>query len=164
MIQYKIRLALSLKRYCKEVVLIMIDIDLIMKLIDWNEVPENQLRGIELAKEVKAINVFFQPHDSYNNKNVWSNCAKILSERDEIELRPYYAELLEWLQDLNWPGAAIVFTKLKKSISDSYFQMIYSDCKKKAKLLDDEIWLSNLQKLENSDDGDNKPIEWKVFK
>ena len=42
--------------------------------------------------------------------------------------------------------------------------MIYSDCKKKAKLLDDEIWLSNLQKLENSDDGDNKPIEWKVFK
>ena len=54
---------LSLKRYCKEVVLIMIDIDLIMKLIDWNEVPENQLRGSELAKEVKAINVFLQPHD-----------------------------------------------------------------------------------------------------
>ena len=142
----------SFKRYCKEVVLTMINIDLIMKLIDWNEVPENQLRGIELARGVKAINVFLQPHDSHNNKNVWENCARILSERDETELRPYYSELLEWLQDMNWPGAGIVFASLKKKFSDRHFQLIYNDCKKKAKLLNDEIWLSNLLELEISDD------------
>ena len=136
-----------------EVVWIMIDIDSIMKMLDWNESSKNQLEGIKLAKEVKAINVFLRPHDSNNNKNVWYNCAIILSQKDASELRPYYSELLEWLQDMNWPGAATIFMKLKGLYSDSIFQLVFDDCKHKAVLLNDEIWLSNLLELENSSDG-----------
>ena len=39
----------------------MVYIDYIMDLLDWNSSIEEQARGIELAKEVKCINVFYNP-------------------------------------------------------------------------------------------------------
>ena len=59
----------------------MVNIDAIMALLDWNNSAEQQERGIELAKNVKCINVFLQPNQREYGKNVWDNCAKILSER-----------------------------------------------------------------------------------
>lgn len=56
----------------------MVNIDAIMALLDWNNSAEQQERGIELAKNVKCINVFLQPNQREYGKNVWDNCAKIL--------------------------------------------------------------------------------------
>ena len=71
----------------------MVNIDYIMGLLDWNN-PENmQEEGRALAREVSCINVFIQPCDRKYNKNVWDNCALILSERSDEELRPYLDRL-----------------------------------------------------------------------
>lgn len=91
----------------------MINIDYIMSLIDWNKSINEQADGIKMAEDVENINVFLQPCNKNYNINVWDNCAKILSKRTDDELSPYLVELLDWLQDLNWPGALVILDRLK---------------------------------------------------
>ncbi len=57
----------------------MINIDYIMSLIDWNKSINEQEDGIKMAEDVENINVFLQPCNKNYNKNVWDNCAKILT-------------------------------------------------------------------------------------
>ena len=125
----------------------MINIDYIMDLLDWNNSIEKQEQGIALAKDVKCINVFLQPCSKNYNKNVWDNCAKILSARSNEELSPYMIELMEWLQDMNWPGAFCIFDRLKEMVNEQLFQYSYTICLKCARALDDETWESNLRML-----------------
>ena len=125
----------------------MVNIDYIMDLLDWNNSIERQEQGIEMAKDVKCINVFLQPGSRYYGKNVWDNCAKILSARSNEELSPYMIELMEWLQDMNWPGAFCIFDRLKGMVNEQLFQYSYTICLKCAQALDDETWESNLRML-----------------
>ena len=124
-----------------------VNIDYIMDLLDWNNSIEKQEQGIEMAKDVKCINVFLQPGSRYYGKNVWDNCAKILSARSNEELSPYMIELMEWLQDMNWPGAFCIFDRLKGMVNEQLFQYSYTICLKCARALDNETWESNLKML-----------------
>ncbi len=128
----------------------MVNIDYIMELIDWNNSIEEQALGIRLARDVKCINAFLQPGSPYG-KNVWDNCAKILSERTNEELAPYLIELMEWLQDMNWPGAFCILDRLKKMTGDSLFEYLYNSSLKYAKALEDDVWESNLKMLKKSE-------------
>lgn len=125
----------------------MVNIDYIMDLLDWNNSMEKQEQGIALAKDVKCINVFLQPCSKNYNKNVWDNCAKILSARSNEELSPYMIELMEWLQDMNWPGAFCIFERLKGMVNEQLFQHSYTICLKYAQALEDEVWENNLRML-----------------
>ena len=125
----------------------MIDVDYIMSLIDWNQSSEKQKTGIQMAKNIQSINVFLQPCNKNYNKNVWDNCAQILSERTDDELSFYFEELMCWLQDMNWPGAFCIFDRLKKMLDVPGFQYSYNVCIKCAKALDDEAWINNLEML-----------------
>ena len=125
----------------------MVNIDYIMDLLDWNNSIEKQEQGVKLAKNVKCINVFLQPGSRHYGKNVWDNCAKILSARSNEELSPYLIELMEWLQDMNWPGAFCILDRLKGMVNEQLFQHSYTICLKYAKALDDEVWESNLKML-----------------
>ena len=129
----------------------MVNIDYIMDLLDWNNSKEKQEQGVKLAKEVKCINVFLQPGSHYYGKNVWDNCAKILSVRSNEELSPYLIELMEWLQDMNWPGAFCILNRLKEMVNEQLFNHSYTICLKCAKALDDEVWESNLKILKADD-------------
>ena len=125
----------------------MVDIDYIMDFLDWNNSIEKQEQGVKLSKDVKSINVFLQPCNRYYGKNVWDNCAKILSARSNEELSPYLIELMEWLQDMNWPGAFCILNRLKGMVNEQSFQYSYTICLKCAQALDDEVWESNLRML-----------------
>ena len=123
----------------------MIDIDYIMDLMDWNRSENDQAKGLELAKNVHNFNVFLQPCNEKYNKNVWDNCAKVLSQKTDKELMPYLTRLLEWLQDLNWPGALIILDRLNHYRYSVAFNPSYAECMKRAVLLEDEIWEENLK-------------------
>lgn len=125
----------------------MCNIDYIMDLLDWNKSIVDQTKGRELAREVKSINVFLQPCDVKHNKNVWDNCAKILSDRTDEELAPYLIELMEWVQDLNWPGALCILDRLKNFENNKTFNFYLNFCLKRAKALNEDIWLDNLQEI-----------------
>lgn len=129
----------------------MVNIDHIMDLLDWNNSTEKQKQGIELAKDVKCINVFLQPCNKDYHKNVWDNCAKILAARSNEELSSYATELMVWLQDMNWPGAFCILDRLKKAVDEPWFSRAYTRCLKCAKALEDTVWESNLKMLKNED-------------
>ena len=128
----------------------MYNIDDIMDMLDWNQSKEEQEKGLKLAKNIKGINVFIQPLDPKHNKNVWENCAKVLSERSDEELKPYIISLLEWLQDMNWPGAFIIFERLKIYKDKENFDWSYYVVMNRAVKLNDEIWKDNLIELSKS--------------
>jgi len=125
----------------------MINIDYIMSLLDWNKSIKEQAEGIKMAEDVESINVFLQPCNKNYNKNVWDNCAKILSKKTDEELSPYLVELLEWLQDLNWPGAFCILGRLQKYEDDSSYNSALNTCLKYAQALEDDIWESNLRMI-----------------
>ncbi len=125
----------------------MVNIDYIMSLIDWNKSKIEQEKGIKMAENVENINVFIQPCNKNYNKNVWDNCAKILSEKTDNELSPYLVELLEWLRDLNWPGAFCIFDRLQKYADPSSYNRAFDICLKYAQALKDNVWESNLKMI-----------------
>ena len=131
----------------------MVDINYIMGLLDWGNSIEKQEKGIKLAKNIECINVFLQPCSENYNKNVWDNCAKILSARSNEELFPYMVELMEWLRDMNWPGAFCIFDRLKGLVNEPLFEYSYSYtiCLKYARALENETWENNLRMLKADD-------------
>ena len=124
----------------------MVDIDYVMELMDWNNSIENQKKGVELARNIKCLNAFLQPGAPYG-KSVWENCAKVLTERTNKELVSFLHGMLEWLQDMNWPGAFCILERLKSLKKIPEFQCWYDTCMKCAKALEDEAWINNLEML-----------------
>ena len=119
----------------------------VMNMLDWNQSSQIQFEGRNLAKNFSTIAPFIQPLTPEHNKNVWENCARIISDRSDEELKKYLVELLEWLQDLNWPGALCILNRLQRySDADLIYKAIYT-CIEKAKEYNDETWAYNLYML-----------------
>ena len=125
----------------------MYNIDEVMDMLDCNNDVEIQEKGIELAKNVKCINVFILPKHSKCNKNVWENCAKVLADRTDKELQPYLIDILLWIEDMNWPGAIIIDDRLKKFHDMKMLSFAIKECVKRASATDNHIWLENLSEL-----------------
>lgn len=127
----------------------MVNIDVIMDMLDWNQPEDVQEKGRLLAREVRCINVFLQPGSKEHNKNVWGNCAQILSERSDEELQPYVGQMLNWLLDMNWPGAMCVFERLKNYKDIAWLNRAITESTNEAQALHEENWLLSLQELKN---------------
>ena len=125
----------------------MVNIDYIMSLIDWHKSLSEQDYGIRLAENVESINAFLQPCNKNFNKNVWDNCAKILSKRSDDELNPYLVELLWWLRDLNWPGAFCILERLQRFADNTPLNSAFNICLKCAQAMKDDVWENNLKML-----------------
>ena len=124
------------------------NIDSIMDMLDWNSPPEVQQRGRELARTIKCFNIFLQPGHPEYNKNVWDNCAIILAEKSDAELKPYLKSLFEWLNDMNWPGAYFIWDRLKCYKDDAWFCCVLTDSINIAKALNENTWLNTLLELD----------------
>ena len=131
----------------------MTNIDYIMNLLDWNNTEAEQKQGLKMAQDIKCISVFLQPGAPYG-KNVWDNCAEILAAKTDDELEPHLSCLLEWLQDMNWPGAYCILKRLQMFGKTAYFDMILSLAIKKANMLQDQIWENNLGTLRSMEKPD----------
>lgn len=125
----------------------MVDITEIMDMLDWHMPSEIQSKGIFLARNTETIIPFIQPLTPKHNKNVWENCAVIISERSDEEIKPHLPEMLEWLQDMNWPGAFCILNRLQKYSDENSLCNAINVCIKKAKKCRDEVWESYLRLL-----------------
>lgn len=121
------------------------NINKILNKLDWNMPLEVQMEGRELAKGVDELLTFFQPVTTKYNKNVWENCALILEERNDEQLSPYLVQMLEWIQDMNWPGAFIILDRLNSYANMEDLSLALEFCMKKARMLQDEVWEENLK-------------------
>jgi hypothetical protein len=125
----------------------MSGIDEIMDMLHWDNGDNIQQRGIALARSIRSINVFIQPLYPKGGKGLWDNCARILAERPDEVLKPYLPRLLEWLQDLNWPGSLIILDRLKAFSEVKMLSYWIEDLVKKAEMCDDLIWINHLSGL-----------------
>ena len=128
----------------------MADITEIMDMLDWHMSSEIQAEGISLARNIETIIPFIQPLTPKYNKNVWENCAVIISERSDKEIKPHLPKVLEWLQDMNWPGAFCILDRLKNYSDKNSVLSAISICIQKAKDCNDEIWEDNKQLTQTS--------------
>ena len=128
-------------------------IDDIYDLFTWDasysdeEYDERVERGIAEARKLRNIYPFIQPIVAgRNSKSAWEPCAKVVALKSDAELEDYLYLLLKWLQDMNWPGADIIFDRLSRIPSvkiQSHIEL--SICL--AKRNDDESWLNTLEAL-----------------
>ena len=127
------------------------NIDEIMDMLDWHKPKAVQRKGRKIAKDVKCFQVFLQPGYPQYNINVWDNCALIIADRTDAELRPYLRELFEWIEDMNWPGAFCIWERLERYEDKEWLNSILNDCIYKARVLKQEMWLDNLRKFQGQD-------------
>lgn len=120
----------------------------IYRMLDENQSLEIQEQGRKIAKEMPEINKFILPISPEYSKNVWLNCAKIIDEKTDQELLPYLSEVLEWLQDLNWPGTFIIIERLKRFdgrlLLKPFVETMEKACEKKS---GDQEWANYLAVL-----------------
>lgn len=114
--------------------------------LDWSMPNDVQKVGIALAKEETNIWMFIQPMNENYNKSVWENCAKVLKGKSDELLLPYLIPLIEWLQDLTWPGAEAIFERLS-TIPAATLSGPISYSVMRAVEHDDLVWLSNISML-----------------
>lgn len=119
----------------------------ILHMLDWHMPPEVQSKGRKLARSIETITPFLQPLTPKYNKNVWDNCAIIIATRSDKEIQPHLVEILEWLQDMNWPGAFCILNRLLEYSDDCSIHSAVNTCIEKAKSRDDETWERNLYAL-----------------
>lgn len=129
----------------------MMDATEIMDMLDWRMPLEIQSKGISLAKNMKTIIPFIQPLTPKHNKNVWENCAVIIAEKSDQKLASHLIELLEWLQDMNWPGAFCILDRLKKYADTTALCSAINVCIEKARGCNDKSWEKNLYLLLKKD-------------
>ena len=104
--------------------------------------------GIDTAKQTKNLFPFIQPIviPPEKSKLVWEPCAKVVAMRSDEELQPFLFLLLEWIQDLNWPGASIIYNRLA-AIPFSSIEFAYKHTRIKAEQANDSCWLEVLDNL-----------------
>ena len=118
-----------------------------MKLLDWNNPEKLQERGRFYAEQLDDIQVLIQPVKKEYSKNVWDNCAAVLEKKSDEELKPYLGELLEWLQDRNWPGAERIFYRLRTYRDQEALINEVHTCIQRAEKSDDRSWKETLNQL-----------------
>lgn len=120
-----------------------VDIDTLFEMLDERKPIEVQEDAIREARKIKSLSVFMQPVEY---KLSWKNCAKVICEKTDKELNSYKYEMLEWLQDLNWPGAFLIMERLEKMNPQLLLNAtIYAV--KQALLLKDNEWLTYMSYL-----------------
>ena len=120
-----------------------ISIDKIFEYLSWYNSNEIQECGMKLASNIKNLSVLIMPIE---NKNIWENCAKVLINKSDEELEPYLYKLFEWLQDMNWPGAYLIYDRLI-NISAEFFSNSYQYSLSVAKQMQDYSWENVLKDL-----------------
>ncbi len=119
-------------------------IDKIYGMLSWNSNERVQSRGIKKAKKIKSLNVFILPLLPEGSKSVWENCAKVLYDKSDEELQIYLIHLFEWLQDMNWPGADLIFKRLV-NVREDMLLPAYKHCVLLAEKTDDFPWKLSLE-------------------
>ena len=115
-------------------------IDAMFGFLDWNKSREEQKQGLAWARQIENLSILIQPIES---KSLWHNCAVVIIEKNDHQLEPYLMQLFEWLKDLNWPGADLIYER-RLTIPVSMLKTPFDICLKQAVKINDCAWESVL--------------------
>ena len=129
-------------------------IDEIYQLFMWDNqlsIEENEIneqKGIDAAKQIQNLFPFMRPIvvPPEKSKSVWDPCAKVVAMRSDEELRPFILNLLEWIEDPNWPGALIIYERLTQ-MPYAAIEPALQFSRKQAQQRNNSGWLAMLDDL-----------------
>lgn len=118
----------------------------IYQMLDYKNSIDIQEKGKQLARKITDLSLLITPPAS---PSVWEQCAIILSEKTDDELVPYLTSILQWLYDLNWPGALTILNRLKKFSGKQLKKSFIDSVARAINSHDDEgmMWLDYLSEL-----------------
>ena len=120
----------------------MKSIDQIFLMLSWDRDDKTQQEGIREAQQIKYLSVLFRPIpiQPMECKSVWENCAKVIASKSDETLERYTLQMFEWLQDMNHPGAELIYNRLLEMPME---KIAYSFCAslKNSQALNDESWI-----------------------
>ena len=121
-------------------------IEKILEMLSWNNSDKVQNQGINLAEKINYLGHLFQPVTAKESKSLWKNCALILKDKTDEQLRFWLIDCFIWLQDMNWPGAVTIADRLKLMRGKEFYEYNKQKVIKIAEIIKDEEWLDNLNK------------------
>jgi len=81
------------------------------------------------------------------DKGSWDNKAQVIAAQSDHVLEHYAAGVLDWLQDLNWPGSMRLFERLA-AVRKGRLDAAIAECIQFAESLNDEEWVCFLRELQ----------------
>ncbi len=117
----------------------------ILSMLDWNNTHECQAEGLALAQRVTDLRAFLQPTTLEYNKNVWDNCARVLSERSDEELEPYLPSMMRWLKNLDWPGARLIAHRLCRFQNLGKLRDVQAELQMREPEEENSRWFGNIE-------------------
>ena len=104
-----------------------------------------QEKGIELAKQLSSYSLLIMPP---GRKDTWENCAKVLQDKNDIELLPYLPDLFYWAST-GEPGAVTIYNRLiQYSLCVDYNETL-TECIETARARKDEYGEQVLNQLKD---------------
>ena len=120
-----------------------------------DEYEERIADAINEAKKYKYLHPFSPPLIPGNSISVGDPCARVIALKSDEELYPYLPVLFEWLQDINWPGATIIFDRLLQmpfSEIEKWYYYSHRQAEREVEQEDRTIWLLTLDALKKEID------------
>lgn len=84
------------------------------------------------------------------DKSRWESFARVIANQSDAVLEHYAAGVLNWLQDLNWPGSMLLFDRLK-TVRPGKIDRAIAECIEFAEeVCNDEEWAEFLRQLQQT--------------
>lgn len=120
------------------------DIEKLIECLNSNLPKDIQEKAMEklIFIEEKKIPMLMRP----KSKPYWGNAALVVKRIGYPKVKDVIPNMLEWIADLTWPGAEVIFellSSIDKDILVSYIEQAIV----KAKAENDEEWLFSIKML-----------------
>lgn len=90
----------------------MEDIQALIQKLDWDTPAAEQAEAIHKLQDIRdeELHLLLQPL----YKEHWDGAAEVIVKLGYPRVKPILPGLLEWIQDMNWPGAGRIATLLRE--------------------------------------------------
>lgn len=109
-----------------------------LKYLEWNTPETVKTEAKEKLKHMDndQLPMLLFPH----GKSCWDGAAEVITEIGLPRIHGIMPGVMEWLQDMNWPGAKIIFDYLEKQSKETMLPHI-QQALHKANEQNDQMWL-----------------------
>ncbi len=125
--------------------------EIIYSMLSWN--APGKIRDLTIYVMSRSsrydLKKIIQPTRLFKSqsKRCWENCAKIISSKNMSEMSDDVIDsLFKWLQDMNWPGAEIIYNYFLLSPYDCWIKCLEISIQEAINKNDDQ-WLTSLHDL-----------------
>lgn len=108
--------------------------------LDWRQPEDVQKKAMEQLQEIEDSELFYlAQQNEHNHKYCWPNSALILKAIGYPRIKPVLPYLMEWFQDVNWPGVRTII-EIFRDISTIDLLPFIEDASMRSIRENDECW------------------------